>query len=156
MNHIRSLLVPTLSGALFAAGLVLSGMTRPGKVVAFLDVAGAWDPSLAFVMVGAIAVQAVAWWLSRRMQAPWAADRFVLPTYRDIDARLLGGAVLFGVGWGLGGFCPGPVLVSVATGSTNVLIFVAAMLIGMKLFQIVDRAPAPTDDGATREVAGSP
>ena len=151
MNHIRSLLVPTLSGALFAAGLVLSGMTRPGKVVAFLDVAGAWDPSLAFVMVGAIAVQAVAWWLSWRMKAPWAADAFVLPTYRDIDARLLGGAVLFGVGWGLGGFCPGPVLVSIATGSTNVLVFVAAMFVGMKLFQMVDRAPVETDDGAARE-----
>lgn len=153
MNHIRSLLVPTLSGGLFAAGLVLSGMTRPGKVVAFLDVTGSWDPSLAFVMVGAIAVQAVAWWLSRRMQAPWAADGFVLPTYRDIDARLVGGAVLFGVGWGLGGFCPGPVLVSVATGSTNVLIFVASMFAGMKLFQIVDRAPAENDDGAARETA---
>lgn len=151
MNHIRSLLVPTLSGAFFAAGLVLSGMTRPGKVVAFLDVAGAWDPSLAFVMVGAIAVQAVAWWLSRRMSAPWAADAFVLPTFRDVDARLLGGAVLFGVGWGLGGFCPGPVLVSLATGSTNVLVFVAAMFAGMKLFQLVDRAPAETDDGAARE-----
>lgn len=139
MNHIRSLLVPTLSGALFAAGLVLSGMTRPGKVVAFLDVAGAWDPSLAFVMVGAIAVQAVAWWLSRRMEAPWAADAFVLPTYRDIDARLIGGSVLFGVGWGLGGFCPGPVLVSVPTGGANVLLFVGAMLAGMKLFAMLDR-----------------
>jgi len=141
LNPIRALLVPTLSGALFTAGLVLSGMTRPGKVIAFLDVAGAWDPSLALVMVGAIGVQAAAWWLSRRMKAPWAADAFVPPTFRDIDLRLIGGSVLFGVGWGIAGYCPGPVLASIPTGGTNVLVFVGAMLAGMKLFQMFDRAP---------------
>jgi hypothetical protein len=95
-------------GLVFGAGLALSGMTNPAKVLAFLDVAGAWDATLAFVMGGALAVNAAAYAATRRRASPLFADAFALPTRRDLDARLLGGAALFGVGWGLVGLCPGP------------------------------------------------
>ncbi len=121
------------SGALFAVGLALSGMTRPEKVVGFLDLAGAWDPSLALVMVGAIGVHWTAHRLVRGRSSPLFDDRFHLPTRRDIDLRLLFGAAIFGVGWGLGGFCPGPGLVSGAAGSTVAIAFVLAMTVGVVL-----------------------
>ena len=119
------------SGALFGLGLALAGMTRPDKVRAFLDFTGAWDPSLAFVMGGAIAVHAVAWRLIARRASPVFAAGFALPTRRDLDVRLLLGAAVFGVGWGLGGYCPGPALASLVTGSVPVLAFVGAMLAGL-------------------------
>jgi uncharacterized membrane protein YedE/YeeE len=126
------LLVAALAGALFGAGLLISGMTRPDKVIAFLDVTGAWDPSLAFVMGGAVSVYALAfWWGARRRAAPWLDDAFHLPTRRDVDLRLVAGAAIFGVGWGLIGFCPGPALVVAAAGSASGLAFVGAMLAGM-------------------------
>jgi len=128
-----------LSGLLFGFGLVWSGMTRPAKVIAFLDVAGRWDPSLAFVMLAALTVHAVAYRQIARMPSPWLGGRFVLPTRTDLDARLLAGSAMFGVGWGLGGFCPGPAVASLFTGTAEVLIFVGAMLAGMTLFQLVDR-----------------
>lgn len=150
-------LIPALSGLLFGAGLVISGMTQPGKVVAFLDVAGAWDPSLAFVMGGAIAVHLVAYLLVPRLPRPWAGATWAVPTRKDVDGRLLGGAALFGAGWGLGGICPGPGLTSVVTGSAEVLVFVGAMVMGMALFQVVDRAWLSAPKGAgVKEPAPAP
>jgi hypothetical protein len=118
-------------GLVFGAGLAIAGMTNPAKVLAFLDVAGAWDPTLAFVMGGALLVNAGAYALTRRRARPLFAEVFALPTRRDLDARLVGGAALFGVGWGLVGLCPGPALASLARGENEVLVFVAAMAGGM-------------------------
>ena len=115
MTSSRRNAVAFASGLLFAGGLGLSGMTKPAKVQAFLDVTGDWDPSLMLVMVGAIGVYAVAVAVARRRAAPLYATRFAWPTLSVIDARLVGGAALFGVGWGLMGFCPGPAIVSVAS-----------------------------------------
>jgi uncharacterized protein len=119
------------SGLLFGAGLVLSGMTKPAKVIGFLDPFGAFDPSLLFVMAGAIGVHFVAYRWMKRRSAPLFAPKFVVPTRRDIDAKLLAGAALFGAGWGLGGYCPGPGVVSLAGAGSQALVFVAAMLAGM-------------------------
>jgi uncharacterized membrane protein YedE/YeeE len=126
--------VAFVSGVLFAVGLGLSGMTQPSKVIAFLDVFGAWDPSLAFVMLGAIAVHiTVARRAARPAARPLLAARFMLPTSTQIDGRLVTGAALFGLGWGAAGFCPGPALVSLVSLSWTTLLFVAAMLVGMLL-----------------------
>ncbi|MSU88012.1 YeeE/YedE family protein [Rhodobacteraceae bacterium 2CG4] len=123
-----------LSGLIFGLGLVLSGMANPAKVLNFLDLAGSWDPSLAFVMGGAIAVTAPGFaLLTRRRERPLHAARFHLPTARDLDPRLLGGAAVFGVGWGLGGFCPGPALTALPVAATGTLVFVPTMLAGMWL-----------------------
>jgi uncharacterized membrane protein YedE/YeeE len=119
-----------LFGTVFGAGLAVSGMTNPAKVLAFLDVAGDWDATLAFVMGGALVVSAVAFAAARRLPRPWLAQTFALPTRRDLDARLLGGAVLFGLGWGLVGLCPGPALASVWRGETESWVFVAALVAG--------------------------
>lgn len=123
-----------LSGLLFAAGLGISGMTQPAKVKAFLDVAGAWDPSLLFVMAGGIGVTAILYRVVFRRAFPWEAPRFQMPTSRNIDAPLIVGAVLFGIGWGLVGYCPGPAVVSLAALDPGVWIFAAAMMAGMFLF----------------------
>ena len=128
------------AGALFAVGLALSGMTRPAKVVGFLDLAGDWDASLAFVMMGAIAVHFVAYRVVLRRPAPLFDVRFHLPTRKDIDLRLVLGAALFGVGWGLGGYCPGPGLVSAAAGSLGAIVFVVGLTVGMLIEQAVARA----------------
>ncbi len=119
-----------VAGMLFAVGLGLGGMTQPAKVLAFLDVAGRWDPSLAFVLVGAIAVHAPLARAVFRRGAPFLAPDFKVPTRRDLDAPLLAGAAIFGIGWGLAGYCPGPALVSLVAGS-DVVVFVAAMIAGM-------------------------
>lgn len=120
------------SGVLFALGLGVSGMTKPAKVIGFLDPLGAWDASLAFVMAGAIGVHLVAQrWITKRA-SPLFERRFHLPTRKDIDARLVLGAALFGLGWGLGGFCPGPGLVSAAGGGGSALVFVVGMTAGAK------------------------
>ncbi|HEU4428471.1 MAG TPA: DUF6691 family protein [Myxococcota bacterium] len=119
-----------LSGLVFGAGLALAGMTNPAKVLSFLDVAGAWDPTLALVMASALAVNASAYALTRRRAKPLFAGAFALPTRSDLDARLLGGAALFGVGWALVGLCPGPALASLARGEPEVWVFVAAMAAG--------------------------
>ncbi|MBI3249109.1 MAG: YeeE/YedE family protein [Deltaproteobacteria bacterium] len=137
------LLAAFLSGAIFACGLAVGGMTQPAKVTAFLDIAGNWDPSLAFVMMGAIMVHAVLYRAIRRRPSPLFAAAFALPVRTDLDARLIGGAALFGVGWGLGGFCPGPAVTSLASGREPVLIFVIAMLAGMYLYRIVERLSVP-------------
>lgn len=128
------------AGALFAVGLAVSGMTRPAKVVGFLDLAGDWDASLAFVMMGAIAVHFVAYRLVLRRPAPLFDGSFHLPTRRDIDLRLVLGAAVFGVGWGLGGYCPGPGLVSAAAGALGAVVFVVGMTVGMLIEQAVARA----------------
>ena len=123
-----------LSGLLFALGLTLSGMTQPARVLGFLDVAGDWDPSLAFVMLGALAVYALAYRaIARPGRRPLLDASFHVSTAKRIDARLLTGAALFGVGWGLAGFCPGPALVSAAAGAHAALLLSAGMLVGMLL-----------------------
>jgi hypothetical protein len=119
------------AGLLFALGLGLGGMTQPARVIGFLDVAGDWDPTLALVMGGALAVYAPLHQLIMRRRTPLLGARFEVPTRRDIDAALLVGAAVFGVGWGLAGFCPGPVIVSLASGRLDPLVFAAAMLLGM-------------------------
>lgn len=135
-------------GLLFGVGLVVSGMTRPEKVLAFLDLAGRWDPSLAFVMGGAVAVAAVGFAVARRREVSWlGAPMPSLPT-RGVNAQLLVGSAVFGVGWGLGGFCPGPAVVTAGAGSTRALVFVAAMLVGAALFEALQGRPGD-DDRAT-------
>jgi uncharacterized membrane protein YedE/YeeE len=126
-----------LARLLFGVGLAVAGMTLPPNVQAFLDVFGDWNPSLALVMIGAIGVHFVAFRLIMRRRAPLFDARFHLPTRKDLDWRLLSGAALFGAGWGLGGFCPGPALTSVAAGSFSAIVFVAAMTAGMLLEHVV-------------------
>jgi len=127
-----------VAGALFGVGLALSGMTQPAKVVGFLDVLGDWDPSLAFVMLGALAVYAGAYHgVAVKMVRPSHAARFDLPRLSSIDGPLLVGAAIFGVGWGLGGFCPGPALVAFGAGGAAALWFVPAMVLGMLLHQLL-------------------
>ncbi|HEY6079591.1 MAG TPA: DUF6691 family protein [Polyangiaceae bacterium] len=134
------------SGILFGVGLVLSGMTRPEKVVGFLDVGGAWDPSLAFVMAGAIAVHVLAYRWTRARKAPLFTAKFGIPSRRDIDVKLLLGAGVFGVGWGMGGYCPGPGIVSLASGAAGPLVFVAAMLLGMLVTAKLEQLSAASSD----------
>ena len=132
--------IALVSGGLFALGLVISGMTTPAKVTGFLDVTGSWDPSLAFVMAAAIAVHAPFVRLTRGLRAPLFDTRFHWPTLRGVDPALIAGAAVFGVGWGLSGFCPGPALVSLGAGATPVLVFVGAMIAGLLATRLVVRA----------------
>jgi uncharacterized membrane protein YedE/YeeE len=124
------------AGLVFGFGLVVSGMSNPGKVLGFLDLAGPWDPSLALVMAGAIAVGAVGFALARKRALSMLGLPMRLPTSRVIDRRLALGAIAFGVGWGLVGLCPGPALVALSTGSREAIVFVAAMLAGMALYEL--------------------
>lgn len=135
------LLAAFLCGLVFAFGLVCGGMTQPAKVVGFLDFTGAWDPSLALVMGGALGTHALLRGFALRRAQPLFALRFSLPTQTDLDARLIGGAAIFGVGWGLGGFCPGPALVALGAGTNAALVVVPSMLAGMIVH---DRWFAPT------------
>jgi hypothetical protein len=149
----RAHLAAGLGGLSFGAGLGVAGMTRPEKVLGFLDVAGAWDASLAFVMLGGVAVHAALYRLIRRRRSPLFGAHFHVPGRRDLDRPLLAGAALFGVGWGLAGYCPGPGLVSAAAGRPEALLFVAAMTFGM----LVQHATARRPGGAApspREPAG--
>lgn len=134
----RNGLIAFATGALFAVGLTLAGMTQPSKVVGFLDFFGSWDPSLAFVMGGAILVYLPVYRLVTKRKTPLFAREWSLPTREDIDRRLVLGAILFGAGWGLGGFCPGPALASIGSFGTASLIFTAAMFGGFLLHRIVD------------------
>lgn len=129
----KAVIVALASGLLFGAGLALGGMTDPGKVIAFLDVAGRWDPSLAFVMGSALLITFPVFAWVRRSDKPLFAERFQLPNRRDLDPPLLIGAALFGIGWGIAGLCPGPAVANLASGSGEVLLFVAAMIAGMWL-----------------------
>ncbi|WP_322015118.1 YeeE/YedE family protein [Paraburkholderia sp. J12] len=127
-------------GLVFGLGLILSGMADPAKVLAFLDLAGHWDPSLAFVMAGAVALAALGFRLARTCAASLSGAPMQWPTARRIDARLVGGSLLFGIGWGLAGFCPGPALVSAGSGQPRAWLFVAAMLAGMALYAALHAA----------------
>ena len=120
-----------VTGLIFGLGLVISGMTNPAKVLNFLDLTGTWDPSLAFVMGGAVIVTFLGYRLAWRRTEPLLASRFELPKRSELDPRLISGAALFGIGWGLGGYCPGPALTAVSLAAPGTLIFVAAMIAGM-------------------------
>lgn len=128
-----ALFIAAVCGLLFGLGLIASGMTDPGKIQGFLDIAGTWDPSLAFVMGGAIAVGVGAFALAKRRERSWSGTPMALPTTTRIDARLVGGGALFGIGWGLAGYCPGPALVALGGGAIPAFWFVGAMLAGMAL-----------------------
>lgn len=147
-------LVSLSLGVLFGAGLAVSGMTNPAKVQNFLDVFGSFDPSLALVMGGALAVSALGYQIARRREAPWLGERFELPTRSALDAPLLLGAALFGIGWGLGGFCPGPALAGLLQGKGGVYLFVAAMLAGVALHRRV-YLPLRDRNGAGAEAHGA-
>ena len=123
-------------GLLFGAGVSVSGMINPAKVLGFLDFAGDWDPTLGLVMLGALIAAAPGYALAKRRDAPLTEYRFQIPTTRHIDVPLIAGALMFGVGWGLVGFCPGPAIAAIATGLQDVLIFCAAMVAGMGLFRV--------------------
>jgi uncharacterized membrane protein YedE/YeeE len=127
------------SGLVFGLGLLVSGMADPGKVKGFLDLAGAWDPSLAFVMGGAILVGFFAFRFASRRAQSFLGGAMQLPTRRDIDLRLVAGSTVFGVGWGLAGYCPGPALVSLGAGQDKAVVFVAAMLGGMLIYTALER-----------------
>jgi uncharacterized membrane protein YedE/YeeE len=134
-----SILAALIAGLVFGLGLIVSGMADPAKVLGFLDLVGPWDPSLALVMIGAIAVGAVAFAIAARSRRTLLELDFKLPTARHIDRRLVGGSLLFGIGWGLAGFCPGPALVALGMGELKAAVFVAAMLAGMGLFELLQR-----------------
>ena len=137
--------VALVAGLLFGIGLGVSGMARPTKVLAFLDVAGAWDPTLAFVMIAAVGVHALAVLVARRRRAPLGGQTFGWPEITAIDLPLVAGSALFGVGWGLGGYCPGPALLGAASGNPGAAVFVVAMVAGMVLRHTSTRgAPART------------
>ncbi|MFT5489301.1 MAG: putative membrane protein YedE/YeeE [Alphaproteobacteria bacterium] len=123
-------------GLLFGAGVSVSGMINPAKVLGFLDFAGDWDPTLGLVMLGALIAAAPGYALAKRLDAPLTDHRFHIPTTRHIDVPLIAGALMFGVGWGLVGFCPGPAIAAIATGLQDVLIFFAAMVAGMGFFRV--------------------
>lgn len=129
-----------VAGLLFGLGLIVAGMTNPAKILGFLDVTGKWDPSLALVMAGAIAVGLVAFALARRRTVSALGLPMQLPSAQIIDLRLVGGSVVFGIGWGLAGFCPGPALVALGAGYAKAFVFVAAMLLGMGAFELISAA----------------
>lgn len=131
--------IALLSGLLFGAGLALSGMADPARVQAFLDLFGNWDPTLAFVMAGAMAPMAIAWLLQKRMTSPIACEAFDLPGTSLLDGKLIFGAILFGMGWGIGGLCPGPAMADLAIEPMKAAIFVMAMLTGMVLHRFATR-----------------
>jgi uncharacterized membrane protein YedE/YeeE len=135
-------LAALLSGLVFGLGLIVSGMADPAKVLGFLDLAGRWDPSLALVMAGAIAVGLVGFSVARGRTVSLLGLDMKLPTSRQIDRRLVGGSVLFGIGWGMAGFCPGPALVSLGMGEWKAVAFVVAMLVGMGLFDLLEQRKA--------------
>jgi uncharacterized membrane protein YedE/YeeE len=126
-----------VSGILFGLGLAISQMTNPAKVLGFLDITGDWDPSLALVMAGAVAVSFIAFRIAKSQHRPLFGDTFQLPTRQDIDAPLIIGAILFGVGWGLAGLCPGPAITAIVSGQGKVFVFLAAMLAGMLAFRFL-------------------
>ncbi len=134
-----SKLTAFLAGLIFGLGLLLAGMANPSKVLGFLDLAGTWDPSLALVMAGAIAVALLPFTLAKKRQQSLLGLPMQLPNKREIDRRLIGGSLLFGIGWGIAGICPGPAVAILLTGHWQVILFVAAMLIGMALFEALER-----------------
>jgi len=130
-------LVTVFTGLIFGIGLIMSGMTNPAKVQNFLDLFGTWDPSLALVMGGAILITMPGFWLVQKRQTPLFEDTFLIPKKINLDLHLLTGAGIFGIGWGLGGFCPGPAFVSISAGSKGTILFIVNMLIGMILAKFI-------------------
>lgn len=128
-----------LAGLVFGIGLIVSGMANPAKVLGFLDLAGRWDPSLALVMAGAISVGLIAFTVASRRTRSFLGAELKLPSARHIDRRLVGGGLLFGIGWGVAGFCPGPAVVALGMGEAKAVIFVMAMLVGMGIFELLER-----------------
>jgi len=149
-----------LGGLLFGVGLAIAGMTQPAKIVGFFDFSGSWDPSLAFVMGGAILVYTPVYrWAMRSWQRPIWAPTFLLPTRKDIDWRLISGSAIFGIGWGLAGYCPGPAFTSVGAGSKEALTFGLAMLLGVGAYQLFirlreGRTGTRTDEHAAAMIDG--
>ncbi len=139
MNKHMDMLSSFIVGLIFGVGLILAGMTDPSKVIGFLDVAGLWDPSLAFVMGGAIAVGVVAFRFARKRSTAFFGGAMRMPTGNDISSRLVLGSLLFGAGWGMAGFCPGPALTALGTGNAKAAVFVLAMIAGMALFEVAER-----------------
>ncbi|AJA62227.1 YeeE/YedE family protein [Bradyrhizobium japonicum] len=143
-----AILIQFAIGLVFGIGLIVSGMSNPAKVLNFLDVAGiptgTWDASLAFVMAGAVAVTFIGFSRVLKLSRPFFADRFYLPTRKDIDPRIIAGPAIFGIGWGLAGFCPGPALTALGFGSASAFIFVAAMCAGMVLARFIAQLPSST------------
>lgn len=137
-----AMILSLAAGLLFGIGLIVSGMANPAKVLGFLDLAGKWDPSLAFVMAGAIAVGVFAFTFARRRTLSILGFQMRLPNATHIDGRLIVGSLLFGIGWGIAGFCPGPAMVALGMGETKAMVFVAAMLAGMGLFEVLERRDA--------------
>ena len=140
----RARVASLLAGLVFGVGLVVSGMANPAKVLGFLDLAGAWDPSLALVMAGALAVGMVAFAVAGKRAVSFLGADMKLPAARAIDRRLIAGSALFGMGWGIAGFCPGPALVALGMGELKALVFVAAMVAGMGIFESLERRPSTT------------
>ena len=132
-------LTALMAGLIFGLGLYLSSMTNPTKVLAFLDLAGAWDPSLAFVMIGAIAMSIFPYYVARHRKVSLLGAPIQIPTKRVIDRRLVLGSVVFGIGWGIAGLCPGPALALLLTGRWQVVLFVLSMLVGMLIFEWLER-----------------
>jgi uncharacterized membrane protein YedE/YeeE len=151
-----NLVTAFLAGLMFGGGLILSGMSNPAKVLAFLDIAGSWDPSLLFVMLGAILVAALAFRFARTRVRPLFGSHIHVPGAGRIDTPLVLGSVTFGIGWGLVGYCPGPALTALAVGGRSTLLFVAAMVAGMAIFEVAERIRAGNEAnrGGTRAAAG--
>lgn len=136
------ILTSLLAGLVFGVGLIVSGMANPAKVLGYLDLAGRWDPSLALVMAGAISVGLISFAVAKRRTQSFLGTEMKLPKARDIDRRLVGGGLLFGIGWGVAGFCPGPAVVALGMGEAKAVVFVVAMLVGMGIFVLLERRPA--------------
>lgn len=142
----RATIPASLAGIIFGAGLALSDMVNPARVLGFLNIAGTWDPTLAFVMGGGVIASAIGYMFSRRLRAPLFGKSFFIPENRRLDSQLIGGAALFGIGWGLVGFCPGPAIAGLIYGMWQPWLFVAAMVVGMALQRVVSaqRPATPT------------
>ena len=141
----KNVVGPFIGGVVFAIGLAVSGMTQPAKIVGFFEFGALWDASLAFVMLGALLVYAPAYrWVTRKLSQPIWSARFFIPTRVDIDRNLITGAALFGIGWGLGGYCPGPAITSAGAGVRNALVFGATMLVAIAVTRAVQRLGAPS------------
>jgi len=133
------ILTSLLAGLVFGLGLIVSGMSNPAVILGFLDITGRWNPSLGLVMVGGIAIGSIAFAAAKKRTTSLLGQAMKMPTARQIDRRLIGGSILFGIGWGIAGFCPGPVLVATGMGEVKALGFVVAMLVGMGIFELMER-----------------
>ena len=139
-HHLKTILFAFASGLIFGLGLILAGMANPAKVLGFLDVAGTWDPSLAFVMAGAIMIGFVAFLFAKKRTQSFLGLPMQMPTNQLIDKKLVFGSALFGIGWGLAGICPGPGIVLLGAGGVKGLVFVSALVLGVLIFRLIDRS----------------